>query len=142
MFANPTLIWLIAGAVLCLMELFLPTAFVEFMMGLSAFVVAGISLVLPNVPLQIVLWMVLSVTFIMVIRRLLPSRRVFMLEEATEAESLTEIMPGETGRVIYDGISWRARCEGEYAIAPHQKVLVVNREGNTLIVVPEKLINS
>lgn len=142
MFANPTLVWLLAGAVLCLMELFLPTAFVEFMMGVSALVVAAISLLLPNVPIQIALWMILSVTSIMAVRRLLPHRRVAILEEATEAETLTEILPGQTGRVIYDGISWRARSEGEYAIAPRQKVLVVNREGNTLVVVPEKLINS
>ncbi len=58
---NPTLFWLISGALLCLAELFLPTAFVAFMMGLSAFVVAAISLALPYVNLQIFLWMVCSV---------------------------------------------------------------------------------
>jgi len=42
-----TLIWLLA-AVLCLIELFLPTAFVAFMMGISAFVVALVSLIFPS----------------------------------------------------------------------------------------------
>jgi len=35
-------------AVLCLIELFLPTAFVAFMMGISAFVVALVSLIFPS----------------------------------------------------------------------------------------------
>ncbi len=30
---NPSLIWLVAGALLCLMELALPTAFTAFTMG-------------------------------------------------------------------------------------------------------------
>lgn len=55
---TPTLLWLLAGALLCLTELFLPTAFVAFMMGLSAFAVAAVSLALPYVNLQIFLWMV------------------------------------------------------------------------------------
>ncbi|MEB3883939.1 NfeD family protein [Lyngbya sp. CCY1209] len=142
MFVNPTLFWLLAGVLLCLMELFLPTAFIEFMMGLSALAVAGISLLVPNVGVQVVLWMILSLVFALGVRRLLPSRRVSVLEAATEAESLTEILPGQTGRVLCEGVSWRARCEGEFAIAPQQRVLVVSREGNTLIVVPEKLIHS
>jgi membrane protein implicated in regulation of membrane protease activity len=44
---NPSLLWLIAGAILCFMELIFPTAFVEFMMGVSADLVALIALVLP-----------------------------------------------------------------------------------------------
>ena len=44
---NYVLFWVILGVVLCLMELFLPTAFVEFALGLSAFVVALVALVLP-----------------------------------------------------------------------------------------------
>jgi len=35
-------------AVLCLIELFLPTAFVALMMGISAFVVALVSLIFPS----------------------------------------------------------------------------------------------
>ncbi|MEG4232039.1 hypothetical protein QUA40_07995 [Microcoleus sp. Pol11C3] len=40
MILTPTLLWLLAGSLLCLAELFLPTAFVAFLMGLSAFAVA------------------------------------------------------------------------------------------------------
>lgn len=140
---NPTILWLLAGAILCLLEFSVPTAFVEFMMGLSAFVVAGISLFLPAVNLQVMLWMILSVAFVILSRRFTPRRSVSSIEDAQEGETITEILPGQTGRVLCDGISWRARCEGcDRPLAAHQRVIVVGREGNTLIVMPEYLLNS
>ncbi len=143
MFFTPPLIWLIVGSLLCLMELIFPTAFVEFIMGLSAIVVGGIALVLPYVNLQVFLWMILSGVFIFLSRRFLRRTRVTILEDAKEAQTLTEIPPGETGRVIYEGNSWRARCEDDQiTIKPHQKVIVVRREGTTLIVIPETLLDS
>ncbi|MBE9189892.1 NfeD family protein [Gloeocapsopsis crepidinum LEGE 06123] len=138
---NVTLLWLIAGTMLCLMELMLPTAFVAFMMGLSAFVVAVISLVIPQLSIQAVLWLGLSTAFILMSRRLLSPKRK-QLQEAFVAETLTEIPAGREGRVIYEGNSWRARCEDRYLeIAPSQKVYVVRREGTTLIVMPEDLLH-
>jgi membrane protein implicated in regulation of membrane protease activity len=140
---NPTILWLLAGAILCLLEFSVPTAFVEFMMGLSAFVVAGISLFIPAFNLQVMLWMILSLTFVILSRRLIPRRSVSSIEDAMEGETLTEIVPGKTGRVLCDGISWQARCEGcDRVLAAHQRVIVVGREGNTLIVMPEYLLNS
>jgi membrane protein implicated in regulation of membrane protease activity len=39
--------------------------------------------------------------------------------------------------VLYEGSSWQARCRDEaLAIAPQQKVKVIDREGTTLIVMP------
>lgn len=143
MFFTPPLVWLIVGSLLCLMELIFPTAFVEFIMGLSAIVVGGIALVVPYVNLQVFLWMILSGVFIFLTRRFLPRSRVTILEDAKEAETLTDIPPGETGRVIYEGNSWRARCEDDQiTIRAHQKVIVVRREGTTLIVIPETLLQS
>jgi len=144
MVTSPTLLWLLAGAVLCLMELFLPTAFVAFMMGISAFVVALVSLSFANLLLQVCLWLALSAAFVLLSRRLLPPpRRITKIQDAVEAETLTEIPAGREGRVLYEGNSWRARCE-DYGqgIPPHYKVYVVRREGNTLIVVPENLLHS
>lgn len=142
-FANPTQLWLLAGAILCLAELFLPTAFVAFMMGLSALTVALVSLVLPNVNLQVVLWMAFSAVFVLLSRRLVPKQVGRMIEDSKEARTLTEISAGETGRVIYEGNSWRARCADEtVAIAPDRNVIVVGRKGTTLIVMPEHLLHS
>jgi membrane protein implicated in regulation of membrane protease activity len=140
---NPTLFWLISGTFLCLVELFLPTAFVTFMMGLSAFVVAVISLALPYLNLQIFLWMVFSAVFVLASQRLIPKGKATTIADAKEATTLTEIPPGEAGRVIYEGNSWRARCEDtSTTIPPNQNVIVVGRKGTTLIVLPENLLHS
>lgn len=132
------LFWLIVGAVLCLMELFLPTAFVEATLGISALVVAAIALVVPQFSLQVVIWMVLSVLTTWALKRFVPKRTPYTLAESTEARTLTEIPAGKTGRVLYEGNSWQARCEdAAVAIAADEPVIVVGRQGNTLFIMPE-----
>ena len=139
-----TLVWLIAGAVLCLLELFLPTAFVAFMMGISALIVALVSVLIPQLSLQVILWLGLSTSFILLSRRFVPkAKKSRSIQDAVIAETLTAIAPGKEGRVIYEGNSWRARCEDkENAIAPYEKVYVVRREGTLLIVLPENVLDS
>ena len=138
-----TLLWLVAGVVLCLLELFLPTAFIAFMMGISAFVVALVSLIFPQLALQVFLWLALSTAFVLLFRRFLPpQRQINKIRDAIVGETLTEIPAGKEGRVLYEGNSWRARCEDyKLAIAPNQKIYVVRREGTTLIVLPENLLH-
>lgn len=141
---SPALLWLIAGLILCSVELFVPTAFVAFLMGLSACAIALVAWLLPTAfPLHVVLWLLLSTALVFLSRRFLPHPSVSKKLDAMEAQTLTEILPGQTGRVLYEGNSWRARCEdGMEAIAPNQKVYVVRREGNTLIVMPGNLLHS
>lgn len=138
---NPSLMWLVAGALLCLVELALPTAFTAFAMGLSAILVALFAWYFPaQLGLQVFLWMLLATGGIIATRRLIPKRKVSILSDPKQAETLTEILPGQAGRVIYEGNSWRALCEDEkLTIAAHEKVYIVRREGTTLIVVPEHL---
>ncbi|MGK7926627.1 MAG: NfeD family protein [Spirulina sp.] len=139
---NATFLWLAAGVILCLMEFFFPTAFAEFMMGIAAFLVAVISLVLPHSGLQIALWMLFSTSLVLLSRRIFtPQHKSLTLEEKTEGETLTAISIGGTGRILYEGNSWRGKCSNkDFAIASGQKVYVVGREGNTLIVLPQSLI--
>jgi membrane protein implicated in regulation of membrane protease activity len=136
---SPSMLWLLAGSILCLLELFLPTAFVAFTMGISALVVALVALTLPTtLSVQVVLWLLLSTAFVILSRRFLPHASASKNLDAKEAETLTEIPEGQTGRVLYEGNSWKARCEDETeAIAANQKVYVVRRKGTTLIVVPQ-----
>lgn len=137
------MLWLIAGLILCLMELFLPTAFVELTMGLSAIIVGLVAQVVPSVAVQVGLWLLLSVALTLLLRRLLPPRKHSPLSDSKEAKTLTEIAPGQAGRVIYEGNSWQARCEDDQiTIAPNQKVYVVGRSGTTLLVLPEHLVHS
>ncbi|MTJ10476.1 MULTISPECIES: NfeD family protein [unclassified Anabaena] len=142
---SSTLIWLLAGSVLCLMELLLPTAFVEFMLGISAFVVALLSyLGLGNLWLQVLIWLSLAIVLVVFSRRLLqPQRRKSKIIDAVIGETLTEIPLGQTGRVLYEGNSWRARCDDDnISVPPNQRVYVVGREGTTLIVMPENVLHS
>lgn len=135
---NAVLLWIIAGSALCLMELVLPTAFVALMMGISAIAVALIALVVPSFGIQVSLWLVLSTLFVIVSRRFVPKRsKKLEHQDAIEAEALTAIEPGKTGRVLYEGNSWRAECQDQQVtISESQKVYVVGRKGNTLIVYP------
>ncbi len=140
---TPALIWIIAGSVLCLMELVFPIAFVAMMMGISAIIVAGIALIIPNVAVQSVAWLLISVLLIAGSRRFVPKRiNRLSLQDAVEAETLTAIAPGQSGRVLYEGNSWRAECQdASTAIAAMEKVYIVGRKGNTLIVYPLNEIN-
>ncbi|MBD2578928.1 NfeD family protein [Oscillatoria sp. FACHB-1406] len=142
--SDPTLLWALAGAILCLMELFFPTAFIEFMMGLSAFLVAIVSLRFRSLTLQIALWLLCSVLFVVLTRRFLsPKPSNLASGDDRCGETLTEIPPGKAGRVLYEGNSWRARCGDENcAIAPSEPVYIIGREGNTLIVMPQNILNS
>lgn len=144
MLLSPAMLWFVAGALLCLVEVFVPTAFTVFAMGASALIVALIALLIPKlVAVQVALWMVFSLAFVYLAHRLIPKRKVATIEDATEAQTLTEILPGQTGRVLYEGNSWRARCGDEkQAIAANQKVYVIGRQGTTLIVMPEHLLHS
>lgn len=140
---NYPLFWAILGAVFCLMELFLPTGFVESTLGLSAFVVAFVALGVPSFSVQIVLWVALSLVFIFLLRRFVPKRTPYSLQESTEARTLTAIAPGQTGRVIYEGNSWQARCDDEtITVGADQPVVVVRRKGNTLYVIPESALRA
>lgn len=136
-------IWLIIGILLCLSELVFPTAFVELMMGLSAFIVALLSGVIGTLWLQVVLWLVISVLLIFISQRLLPKpRRRTKIQDAVIAETISEIQPGQPGRVLYEGNSWRARCDDEKLyINAHEPVYIVRREGTTLIVMPQNVLN-
>ena len=136
---HPAIAWLIAGSVLCLMEVVFPTAFVAFLMGFSAILVAIVALVMPSSELQVFLWLCLSTILILLSRRWLRTKsRHSLIRDAQEGETLTDISPGKAGRILYEGSSWRARCEDDaIAISPHKKVYIVGRQGNTLIVLPE-----
>lgn len=138
---SPFWIWLIVAVILFVMELVLPTAFIEATAGLSALIVAFLSPLIPSFSAQIVLWIVLSVAVVFLLRRYQPKRVPPVLRETAEAETLTKIPAGETGRVLYEGISWQARCDDpRLAIPEHQRVIIVGRQGTTLIVMPEDAI--
>lgn len=148
---NPSLFWLGSGVVLCLLELFLPKTFKNFkLVPLSLGIISlilGFSLLRMTrfvaFRWQVAYWMVLSTASVIWIRPMLLKRKKFKVPEATEARTLTEILPGETGRVLYEGSSWAARCqERQMSIPVNQTVYVVGQDDNTLIVLPEHLFRA
>ena len=138
-----TLVWLIAGIFLCAAELVLPTTFIVFNMGLAAILVAIASTILPFPNLLIALWVLFSLSGVMLSRRFLIGKPTAKdLGDDREGETLTTIMPGQTGRVLYEGNSWRAKCADENAkIGEREAVYIVEKKGNTLIVLPLKLLS-
>ncbi|MEL6248580.1 MAG: NfeD family protein [Cyanobacteria bacterium J06648_16] len=138
-----TIFWIIVGVTLCLMELMIPTAFIESALGVSAFLTALLSLLIADFSYQVALWMGLSLLTFWALKRFIPSKTAPTLQESTSARTLTSIPPGQPGRVMYEGSSWQARCSDEgIAIAPDQAVFVVGRQGNTLIILPESTLLS
>ncbi|MEM1240734.1 MAG: NfeD family protein [Cyanobacteria bacterium P01_H01_bin.26] len=139
---NLAIFWILLGVALCVMELMIPTAFLESALGVSAFLVGILVLMLPVAfSWQVAMWMVLSLLMFWALRRFAPRRQPPALMDATEARTITAIPPGSSGRVIYEGNSWPACCsDQEVAIATNQTVIVVGRQGNTLIVMPESAL--
>lgn len=132
-----TWFWILLGLFLCILELVFPTAFVELVMGLSALLMAFASLVIPSFGIQVLLWMIISLIGVFGIRRFLPHKLPKILRNAEEAKTLTAIAPGTTGRVQYEGNPWQARCQDQtMEIAAGTQVMVVDRDGTTLIVMP------
>jgi membrane protein implicated in regulation of membrane protease activity len=135
-----TWFWVGIGLALCILELVIPTAFVELVMGLSALVIAVLSLFVPAFGIQVFLWLILALIGVFGVRRFLPYRPSRVLRSAEEARTLTAIAPGGKGRVEYEGNPWSARCADEtQMIAAGTKVIVLEREGTTLIVMPESI---
>ena len=134
-----TLLWIVAGISLCILEFFVPSAFVELMMGFAALVVAGISLFTSNSVLLVSLWLILATLFTIVSRKFLtPRSKSQYLTEHNEGTIIAAIEPGKTGRVLYEGNSWRAQAaDPSIAIANEEEVYIIESKGNTLIVLPK-----
>ncbi|WP_449416945.1 NfeD family protein [Phormidium nigroviride] len=158
---TPPILWLLIGVTFALIELLIIKTqpqkhrFYVLMMGASALIEAFIlwrgsiafqfswvDIMYEDFDWQIFYWMGIAVALSIWIRPVFIIRKKFVIPEATEATTISEILAGETGMVIYEGASWKARNEdSQGTIAPRQKVYVLRREGNTLIVVPEKFIH-
>ncbi len=136
-------LWAIAGLVLCGVEMLVPTAFVAFAMGLAALVTALVALVIPSLGLQAVAWLLTATLLVLGFNRWgrRRSRRSLPLD-AVNGKTLTAILPGQPGRVLYEGCSWAARCDEGVTIGPEEAIYVVGREGTTLVVVPAEIAES
>ena len=156
---TPPWFWLVAGVIFCLIEFLRRKVrakkykLIALIMGVSALIVSLILwwlaiawdfdwqyIMYEEFGLQIMFWMGMSTASIIWLRPAFLQRKKFTIPQATEATTLTEILPGELGQVLYEGSFWQALCaEHSGAIAPNQTVYILRHEGNTLIVASETL---
>ena len=146
---GPILFWLAIGVILCLTEFFfaknlgknyklvpLTTGIISLL--LSLFLLRANFV--PDWNWQIAYWMGLSIVSVIWLRPMFLKNKKVIVRDATEAKTITEILAGKTGKVLYEGTIWQARCNDKSIdIASEQTVYVLSREGNTLIVAPENL---
>jgi membrane protein implicated in regulation of membrane protease activity len=153
---SPPWLWFSIGVVLCLTEFTLakklPNKYqrISLFLGISAFITSisvwqiavamEVDWSLTNnydedFNIQIVYWMGVSLASIIWVRPGFIKRKKYVIPDTTEAKTISEIMPGKPGKVLYEGCYWQACCDDKkLAIAPNQKVAVLRRQGNTLII--------
>ncbi|MFQ3584909.1 MAG: NfeD family protein [Cyanobacteriota bacterium] len=133
--------WIIIGLVLIAAELFLPEL-VAGSVGLAALLAGLLAYLGLPIWVQFSAWIGVSIVLIILSRRLVPHGSAH-LEESREARAVTAIPAGERGRVSYLGSTWNAKCSiPTLEIQAGQDLYVVERQGNTLIVMPTKMLNS
>jgi membrane protein implicated in regulation of membrane protease activity len=139
--------WLVGGLVLLAFELLTPGGFFILFFGLAALVVGVLSALGLAGPvwLQVVLFVVLSVAFLMLFRRpLLDWLRARELErppvDALESEIailLEDLSPGGVAKAELRGTSWSARTREAGGLARGQRCRIERVEGLTLWLRPE-----
>jgi len=137
---SPSASWFIVGLILIFLEILvpLPTLLISGAMGIGALCVAAILAVINvHISIQMLIWVAASTLLIWYTRRFAP-KGTWNIKDAECGVTLTEILPGQTGRVKYEGNSWKARCDdSKTQISADAKVYVLRRQGTTLIVMPE-----
>ena len=138
--------WFALGVILSLSEIFIPS-FTVLWFGLGAGAVALILFLFPSISLamQIVLWLVFSIFFIVLwfkyLRQMMPDKSMSgMSREAITGESgrvITAPAEGKHGVVrfttpVLGSDEWPFICEDDAAIG--DKVYIRDISGNTLIV--------
>lgn len=136
---SPRLWWAIAGLILWGLEFLTPSDLVLFLLGTCALTVAVLAPILPSFGLQLALWLGLSGAALVGLRAL--GKKLYggsqEIEPDREGETLTAIPPGQPGRVLYEGNSWRAlSTDKTQGIPANRKVRIAGRKGNTLLVAP------
>jgi len=137
------IVWLLIGVILIVIEMASmgALAFVGEAAGFTAFVIALVSAFVPQVEIQVVAWVILSAFAIWYSRRFMPKDQLLLLE-AQEGKTLTEIKSGKAGRVKFEGQSWRAICaDSSLEIPAGTEVIVMEKRGNTLVVVPKNWLS-
>lgn len=139
------MIWIIAGAVMALLEFILPGGIIVFL-GMAAIAVGGAVYLgwITTAVHALLAWFIISILFMLFLRQLFikyfeGDTSVENVDEDKDligslVETVEEILPHKEGRVKFRDTTWAARSNGE--LKPGSKAVVSERDGNTLIVKP------
>lgn len=137
-------IWLLIGAIFLGVEFLtpIPTVFIPGMLGFGAILTSIVVWILPiPIDIQVLIWLILSSALTWYSRRWLPRNSPGLIESSLGITT-TEILAGQSGRVKYEGISWKAICDDpNLSIGANVPVQVVRKDGTTLIVLPENYVH-
>lgn len=132
---NPSLLWLLAGLGLLMISLFIHHPLL-LSMGGAGVCTAAVSLRVPVLSQQFLVWGILSIAIALSLRTFVPKESPALDHDITARVS-TPIAPQGIGKVFYEGALWNARCQmSDVYLSAGDAVSVVARQGNTLIVTP------
>ena len=143
--SNPSVIWLIVGFVLIILELIVPGLILLFF-GVGAWIVALLTLFMDlNLNWQIVVFVITSGLSLALLRRYLQTK--FFKTKDGKSDGLEdefighvvsvidEITPNNEGKVEFKGSPWKAKSE--FKLVPGDKAEIIDKESITLIVKPK-----
>jgi membrane protein implicated in regulation of membrane protease activity len=137
--------WLAAGLALVVAELATPGGFVIIFFGIGALAVGLLALlgIVTALPVQFLLFTVISVAALAILRGQVQSR--VKTPPSSNVDSLIgdlaipqeRLSPGVVGRVEVRGSTWSARNTSDVTLDQGQRARVAAVDGLTLAVVPE-----
>lgn len=139
---TPVYIWLIVALLLFIVELF-TSGFAVICLSIGAAGGAIAALITDSIEIQLLTFAVVSLLAIAAVRPVL--KRTFMRGEKirTNADAMIgrrgvacAAIDDDEGRVMIDGVDWKARSESGERIEKGTKVVVVKMESIILIVKP------
>jgi membrane protein implicated in regulation of membrane protease activity len=138
-------LWLAGGLALVVAELATPSGFFILFFGLGALTVGVLDAlgIIENLGLEMLLFTVLSVAYLLMFRGRLRER--FEMPASSNVDTLIGVpaavqermSPGEVGRVEVRGSMWAARNTSDVTLDAGQRARVAAVDGLTLAVIPE-----
>lgn len=141
LFKNPPVLWFILGFIFFLLEFALP-GFIVFFFAVGAWIVAILTLFLDlSINTQLLIFLGSALVTLVLFRRWL--RKLIWSNKASRelledeflgktGKALTEIGPGNNGKVEFKGTQWDASSNDN--VSPGQQVTIVGNDSILLIV--------
>jgi inner membrane protein len=138
-------LWLAGGLALVVAELVTPSGFFIIFFGAAALTIGVVKIFafVDNLPVELLLFTVLSIVYLFLFRDRLQTR--MQVPPQPGVDSLVGVLaivqeplsPGVVGKVEVRGSSWSARNTSAVVLSPGQRARVTAVDGLTLTVVPE-----